>query len=354
MADGNAGSIRVGSLDSLRGIAILLVITAHTSAFFDCPAMFRNFCALVGNLGVQLFFIVSAYTMCMMWHGREGEDRRLEKFYIRRFCRIAVPYWIAMILYSRWTGWTSAVPAPMGILTNATFLHGFFPSAINSIVPGGWSIADEVNFYAVFPLLIRFNPVQTLAVGLAWYLFVAVGISSYLMAHGIVDDGYSYVSLLTQLPVFLIGMVSYEFGRRRSIRTRHMAVLATLWIAIAFLAKHYGLSGRPFFWAEIMAMAITVWLIVHLGANLRLLSYIGRRSFSMYLVHFCVLRFVVHFLPAHTPWIPGFLATVSLATITATIGQKTAETWGQALGKWLVARLPVHVEPQAVVVGTTR
>ena len=33
-------------------------------------------------------------------------------------------------------------------------LHGFWPNTINSIVPGGWSIADEVIFYILFPYLV--------------------------------------------------------------------------------------------------------------------------------------------------------------------------------------------------------
>lgn len=37
------------------------------------------------------------------------------------------------------------------VATIALFVHGFHPQSINSVVPGGWSIAVEMTFYAVFP-----------------------------------------------------------------------------------------------------------------------------------------------------------------------------------------------------------
>ena len=36
-------------------------------------------------------------------------------------------------------------------LSTAFFLHGLHPEAINSVIPGGWSIAVEMTFYLFFP-----------------------------------------------------------------------------------------------------------------------------------------------------------------------------------------------------------
>ena len=64
---------------------------------------------------------------------------------------------LAFFLWLRGFAANSYAPYGMGIrhaLMTATFTHGFMPDTITSIVPGSWSIADEMMFYANFPLLI--------------------------------------------------------------------------------------------------------------------------------------------------------------------------------------------------------
>jgi peptidoglycan/LPS O-acetylase OafA/YrhL len=41
----------------------------------------------------------------------------------------------------------------LNVLSNFTFLHGFNPYWITSLVPGGWSIAVEMTFYIILPFL---------------------------------------------------------------------------------------------------------------------------------------------------------------------------------------------------------
>src|SRR5690349_21021518 len=90
---------RLGALDALRGIAILMVILFHTSVDFPPDQRLGRLLG-IGNFGVQLFFLVSAITMCHMWQERRNEAGRQFKFYIRRFFRIAPLFWLAMIFYT--------------------------------------------------------------------------------------------------------------------------------------------------------------------------------------------------------------------------------------------------------------
>src|SRR3984957_1347842 len=80
-------------------------------------------------------------------------------FYSRRFFRIAPMFWLAIPFFV-WLNGTAPTPyAPDGIgirhiAMTATFVHGFWPDTITSVVPGGWSVADEVIFYAFFPVIV--------------------------------------------------------------------------------------------------------------------------------------------------------------------------------------------------------
>jgi len=57
-------------------------------------------------------------------------------------------FWLAIPFFLLLTG--KGAPA-WEVATTALFVHGFHPQTINSVVPGGWSIAVEMTFYAVFP-----------------------------------------------------------------------------------------------------------------------------------------------------------------------------------------------------------
>ena len=70
-----------------------MVIGFHASITYPLRTVWGHQVAELGNLGVQLFFLVSAVTMCYMWQQRHDEPARALKFYVRRFFRIAPLFW---------------------------------------------------------------------------------------------------------------------------------------------------------------------------------------------------------------------------------------------------------------------
>ena len=84
----------MGLFDALRGWAFLGVLLVHVQTILDLPPVLAQL-ARPANYGVQLFFVTSALTLAMS--------------------------------------------------------HESHPAAINAVVPGGWSIAVEMNFYLILP-----------------------------------------------------------------------------------------------------------------------------------------------------------------------------------------------------------
>jgi exopolysaccharide production protein ExoZ len=148
------------SLDLLRGAAILLVIIAHCAQVTTSivPGL-NSFAMHYGEFGVQLFFIVSGYTM-MLTFGDRTDLAAARSFYIRRVFRIAPLFWAAIVFYVSMTKgegfriWAPDGIGAMDILLTFFFLHWSSVTAFNSVVPGGWSIAVEMQFYLLFPLII--------------------------------------------------------------------------------------------------------------------------------------------------------------------------------------------------------
>ena len=56
---------RIDSLDSLRGLAILMVTAIHCSQAYTSTSGISNLLFPFGSLGVQLFFMVSGFTMLL-------------------------------------------------------------------------------------------------------------------------------------------------------------------------------------------------------------------------------------------------------------------------------------------------
>ena len=91
-------------IDSLRGIAILLVILVHIATVlgfmyypqFNEHPIFAKF-VHNGMYGVLLFFILSAFTLIMSHYNRIGEPHSTRSFIIRRFFRIAPMYYLAIV-----------------------------------------------------------------------------------------------------------------------------------------------------------------------------------------------------------------------------------------------------------------
>jgi exopolysaccharide production protein ExoZ len=154
-------------LDGVRGIAILMVLMVHSSFYAHNLPRFVEDVAFYGVRGVQLFFIASGLTLTLAHQGRALHFGNFAK---RRFLRIAPMFYVGAALYLilnaaggpfRYT----SPPRISEVIETLAFIHGWFPNAVNKIVPGGWSIAAEAMFYVAFPalLILRHRPLAMLA-----------------------------------------------------------------------------------------------------------------------------------------------------------------------------------------------
>jgi len=324
-----------------------MVIAFHVSVTFK-PAAWLERIAVIGNLGVQLFFLVSAVTMCLMWEQRRDESQRALKFYIRRFLRIAPLFWFAIVFYTLAWHMSSTAGGLQGITwfqiaINSVFLHTFFPGATNAVVPGGWSIGIEMGFYVVFPLL-ALVPKDRLPL-FPFTTYLILGLVGTAMAERFGSgDAYGiflYYSFLTQLPIFPIGMLVYAITHREVRLNRvHIGAWVILWLLVALVAKlNYHLTSRPLFWFEVIVLATALGISIRWNLATRWLAYIGRLSYSMYLFHFAVLYFLERTFGSGCSFYIGMAATLAITIVIAAVSQATAERWSLELGRYLVGSL---------------
>ena len=343
---------RLRGLDTLRGIAITMVIVYHVQQHYAAPGIVGDL-ARLGYNGVQLFFIVSGITMCYMWSARKDETWETGKFLIRRLCRIAPPFWFAAAFYMAWRQSGLSPLAPAGatdVLLTVLLVHGFSAHAINLVVPGGWSIAAEVGFYVLFPLMVtRLKSVpQRLWAAFAVYLACSLG-AYVLLHHYAANELVVYYSLLTQLPIFMVAMalfaMLFESGR---VPFRTLLGVVALWMTVAVVGKMQGWPTRPGLWAEIIAMLSFAALMLR-RIEWPFFAFLGRISYSAYLFHFVVIDVLATLLP-HSAGFASFglgVVAVGLGTIAvAWASSRTLEAWSVNLGRAIVKRLDVSAPDQ--------
>ncbi|WP_455826633.1 acyltransferase family protein [Pseudomonas graminis] len=358
-------------IDIARGVAILLVILVHSAQLVaGLSESFRKIVGL-GQFGVQLFFVVSAYTLCKSFENRSGERLGVLSFYIRRVFRIMPLYYVGICVYFlvRFIDVHYSSSPVFGLesynfinlISNMLFVHGFVPSANNSIVPGGWSIGTEMAFYLIFPGL--FSLVKSLLAqkSSAFYLlsvvfFVLVSLLlQKLIAKStglaLYNNSFLYFNISNQLQVFVIGMAGYLYFKEKQGEVGNLTLLMISCVSFALLCISWYSPSKtsaalmPAFSAIFFVMMVE--LVSRFTVSCEMLQRVGRLSFSMYIFHFVFAWYIV-------PLVMGFLMlndfpilcfitsyalVVALTFCVAVFTERWVEKWGVMTGKQIIGQL---------------
>lgn len=355
-------------IDSARGIAILMVILVHTASDISNLNIVLDFIAKYSQMGVQLFFVASAFTLCLSSVNRSNEERPLLSYALRRYFRVAPIYYLGILLYTllfylgifsyRYLGDSNPYTFD-NIFYNVFFLNGFVPEANNVIVPGGWSISTEMTFYLFFPLLFLIaSKFITSMVRLILYIFLGIILSQaldlYMINQGyyLANNTFLYYNIINQLPCFIIGIGYYFYSTRLRIEYRKIYDYVLCSFFIFFCLILWSLKiGYLFSWTPVLSSFSFVFLIEifrkNEKLNISILSSIGKVSFSMYLFHF-LFTYSIPLLPSFivdggdTSLFILFLLIVSLSYLVARLSYKWIEKPFIALGSQLISKINSH------------
>lgn len=309
--------LRYGYIDALRGYAILLVIFVHSSQMIGGLRTQVYQIGDQGARGVQLFFVASAITLCMSWQNRHDGAGA---FYIRRLFRIAPMFWLAIFYFTLVDGLGPRGLEPDGIgashiFLTALFAHGFLPSTFSSVVPGGWSIAVEMMFYAVFPILIYYinswRVAATAAViSLMPAAFAYASIQSaakHVEPHswGVIYQVFSTLNFVHQLPVFFIGMTAYFIIRdeqyevaRRPFQLLFISLMPVMIVLEGYYRFDIGWAEFGFHSSYAVLFGGIAIALARTSPTILVnpcIIWIGKISFSGYLWHLAL----IHVVPAN-------------------------------------------------------
>ena len=305
-------------LDLLRGLAIFLVFIMHSvlaayqTAQLPWGPWFREFTVLRSFLlllpavmrpGLEIFFVLSGFCIHLSF-SRQPQDWKL---FQKLFFRIYPPYLAALLFFAlvypksklHFDSWFDAVQ----FISHLTLLHNFSQQTYNAINISFWSIAVQVQLYALYPLLIaltaRFGWRRSL-LGIA-----AIEISLRL------TDGILLTTSGAGLPRWLTGSplmywLSWSLGaivaeyylRGVSLSIPRMFLFAPAVLAI-FSGFFKPLSSMMFLFYALFIAGVVAKLLQKADRKISIsdflrnhLQQVGLWSFSIYLLHYPLLLIV--------------------------------------------------------------
>jgi hypothetical protein len=107
--------------------------------------------ANLGTYGVQLFYIVSAFTLLASLNNEKKIN--YFNFFFRRIIRILPIFYLGILFYSFYLNYG---PTDFkNIFLNFLFLNNIIPPS-KDLIPGGSTISTEMHFYLILPIMIVF------------------------------------------------------------------------------------------------------------------------------------------------------------------------------------------------------
>jgi peptidoglycan/LPS O-acetylase OafA/YrhL len=289
---------RLHELDALRGLAAASVVIGHfVGAIHDPPPWwFDNFVPR-GHSAFILFFVLSGYVLSIpFWRGTQLP---YSKYILRRFFRLYVPYAaavsIALVGATRLNGarlplstffyntWHTPVTSQM------VFAQFFRMSTSPAISTALWTLRYEVEISIVFPLIcfliFRLRSWGTMALVFICAL-VGQAISHW---HRVPDFTNELGSTLLWSSCFILGALISWKAEKIAQTFQTIPSYGKLAIALVTIIAYQQKTALI-----VIPSAVFVILLVEnsrLKQWLRVsaLQYLGRISFSLYLIHGTVL-----------------------------------------------------------------
>ncbi|MFO1497508.1 MAG: acyltransferase [Verrucomicrobiota bacterium] len=342
-------------LDQIRGVAILWVFIFHAYivSFGEFPHLNRweravTLPAALGWLGVSVFFVVSGFCI----HTSYARQPDWAAFFKRRFFRIYPPYLVALLLFAlifpttRLKGLTVFNAAQIG--SHSFFVHNLSERSLFGINPSFWSMAVEVQLYAVYPLLLMLVARWGWKISLLIALVVEVTLVQ-AKGHWGLPAWLAYSPFAYWCSWSVGAAIGDAYLRKKTIWLPRgsLSILAAL-LALGFFVQPVGALGFL-----CVALATAVVIIRKLQAPPATtanrnhfsteLSRAGLWSYSLYLLHqplvFCIPLLIGMIYPHDAPhrWLLFLISLASWFVIVPLAGvfYRHCEMPSNALGKSL-------------------
>lgn len=303
---------RIEALDSIRGLAALVVLLGHCMGIAEWPfSLSWTALPLVNTFfdarsAVTMFFVLSGFVLSLPYFNSAGESRvpaPVTLFYLRRGIRIWIPWLGAFLLSlacqkwlfrpyttfppkSEWLGWFWHNPPTLPLfLKQCVFLEH---AISKQLLPQDWSLGVELKGSALIPVFLLLS-----RRGTAWLLTA----SSFLLIF--LPTGEYYLS-------FALGLLAARFYQKEPNDLRGLAFSKKIGCLVLGVLLYEARLACTYSGSTSVILEKAVWSLASVGCVLTILVstqsrrignflawrpiiFLGRISYSLYLIQFIVL-----------------------------------------------------------------
>ena len=340
-------SQRILPLEGMRGVAALMVFFVHYYALLGLYARpgsllkaATNFAGIIGNAGVDVFFVISGFLMYGIVLRRPTPLLTYLRRRVRRLYPVFIFVFLAYVFLSYVMPMESRIPrspkaATEYLLLNLAMLPGMLP--VTPLVRVAWSLSYEWFYYLLLPFSMWAFQLRRWSSG--WRIAFVLGlcVAQYVLCN-------LHWSSHPRLIMFGAGACLWElatyFGISRYLGWRGEAftiafvTLALVWMGCAGM-YHLGLvlnrAGIPSVNSPLLFVsffALALYSLFYNGVLSRFFSitwlrWVGNISYSYYLIHGLTLHFVarlMRYVVGTQPLpVPLFLLLGAVAMLTTII-----------------------------------
>src|SRR6266496_3595233 len=286
------GVLRIfAGVEAMRGVAALSVVCGHAVSVrpdMVGPGLAGGALTILAS-GVDIFFVISGFIIATT----AAAQRDPLNFAFRRAVRIYPVYWLVLLAAFVSSSWIELSPEERPALDFGLIFAWTYP---NWYLGPAWSIAFELHFYAAVAAIL--------------------GIAYLLRSGGL------------------------RFSRR------NLAISAGLFVAGWYWIFVHG-SADPQF-ARVPTYGLAAGLLIHAVVSAEIegqsfspiLQWFGKISYSLYIVHYLVMKWIVNFtglwlLSTAGTIIASILLSIGLAAALHIIIEAPLISWGR---KWSLMR----------------
>jgi peptidoglycan/LPS O-acetylase OafA/YrhL len=339
-------------ITSLRAIAILFVFIIHSGGgglreLGDAG----NFIVEVGKYGVQIFFVISGFTI---FHQFFSENYTFKRFILVRIARLSIPYYpILLIIFAyinfggtQFNNWAQNLNdgqiSLANLITHISYTSSYFLKYQNSIIGVEWTLGIEAFYYLLFGFLIHFKLMRLARKPLLWWcslFIIEVYILKLLKGYYDLDSLYVHWLPFKYAYMFFLGGVAYHLRMQRNMQNKTSGIskglisdLCLLTILITFVgfivASIYFHLHKPLVEAGFVVGTFAIIIFfddagkLSFSLNNRALIFIGSISYSFYLIHFPIINMLPKLNITILDFLVSLISTIVISYCWYTIFEK--------------------------------
>jgi peptidoglycan/LPS O-acetylase OafA/YrhL len=313
-----------GALDGLRGIAAFLIAFIYHGHYWLKTAIhpFEILFYWPHRFGwtlVQLFFLLSGFIFFQRYSRPISEHSLTPKKYcVLRFSRLYPLHWLTLLITALFVlirNFYGLSPFQQEIKNNIQLFllniplmqYGWFTANILSFNASAWTLSIEIMMYLLFFILVYFgHKIKKMFFGSIGFVCLGVLLGGIKALFG--NPPIPILNQCQGLMGFFMGVIVSGIYSYSTVNKKMCRIITTLCVILNLLSFIFSIVPSIFpFFATILAYGEGYWIIVYTFLlfpplmfltlriafltrlfSLRPLRYLGKISYSIYLIHFPV------------------------------------------------------------------